>query len=501
MRPPVHGGEEPISTQTGRERQAPDSDPLERLEREIAECQESQLAELARQIKSSVLGVVERRERVYRRLLVLADALALLAAMLIAFPLLGGEMFKWGALALVPVMVMIAKAQGLYDRDELVIRKSTLDELLNLVNLSTLTALGVWVARGALTGGDPRTVQLFVLWFALTSALVSARILARKFARRLSAVERCLVVGDETLLDQLEAKLEDAPHAQLAGVLRGPCGGLSVDVLRAIALSHNVHRLIISLENDMSEQEGIDLVRTAKATGLRVSLFPRVVGAVTSSGVFDEFGGLTLLGVPCFGLSRSSRAAKRTFDLLGAGMGLLLCAPLMIPAALIIKLQTPGPVFFRQTRVGRDGKRFQMLKFRSMVDGADAQKSDLLGHNESEGLFKIGDDPRITRVGGLLRRTYLDELPQLINVLRGEMSLVGPRPLVVDEDERITGFDRRRLHLTPGMTGPWQILGPTRVSLPEMLKIDYVYVAHWSLWRDIKIVLQTCGVILNRKGL
>jgi lipopolysaccharide/colanic/teichoic acid biosynthesis glycosyltransferase len=166
---------------------------------------------------------------------------------------------------------------------------------------------------------------------------------------------------------------------------------------------------------------------------------------------------------------------------------------------VLIKVGSPGPVIFRQTRIGRDSKPFRMLKFRTMVDGADALKGDLRDQNEATGLFKITDDPRVTRVG--LRRASFDEVPQLINVLRGDMSLVGPRPLVLDEDERITGFDRRRLHLTPGITGRWQILGSARIPLSEMVKIDYLYVANWSLWADIKILVQTVGFAAQRRGL
>jgi lipopolysaccharide/colanic/teichoic acid biosynthesis glycosyltransferase len=142
-----------------------------------------------------------------------------------------------------------------------------------------------------------------------------------------------------------------------------------------------------------------------------------------------------------------------------------------------------------------------MWKFRTMVDGADALKPALYALNEADGLFKIADDPRTTRVGRLLRRFSLDELPQLVNVLRGEMSLVGPRPLVSDDDARITGLDRRRLHLTPGMTGHWQILGSARVPLPEMVKLDYLYVAGWSLWSDAKILLRTVPYVLARRGM
>jgi lipopolysaccharide/colanic/teichoic acid biosynthesis glycosyltransferase len=169
--------------------------------------------------------------------------------------------------------------------------------------------------------------------------------------------------------------------------------------------------------------------------------------------------------------------------------------------AVTIKLTSPGPVLFRQRRVGRNGRVFEMLKFRTMVDGADAQKEALKSLNEAHGLFKIADDPRITKVGRFLRRASLDELPQLFNVLRGEMSLVGPRPLVTDEDSEIEGWRRRRLVVPPGMTGFWQLLGSSRVPRDEMVKIDYLYGANWSLWVDVKILLRTLPHVLARRGL
>src|SRR5262249_22987443 len=176
-------------------------------------------------------------------------------------------------------------------------------------------------------------------------------------------------------------------------------------------------------------------------------------------------------------------------------------APLFALLAVVIRLDSRGPAVYRQTRIGRDGEPFTMWKLRTMVDGADAMKPSLQTLNEADGLFKIAEDPRVTRVGRRLRRFSLDELPQLVNVLRGEMSLVGPRPLVRDDDARITGLDRRRLQLTPGMTGPWQILGSARVPLQEMIKLDYLYVAGWSLWVDVTILLRTIPYVLARRGM
>jgi lipopolysaccharide/colanic/teichoic acid biosynthesis glycosyltransferase len=179
-------------------------------------------------------------------------------------------------------------------------------------------------------------------------------------------------------------------------------------------------------------------------------------------------------------------------DSVGAAILLVLLAPLLAGLAIAIKLDSRGPVFFRQTRIGRRGELFSMMKFRSMVANADQIKADLRARNEAEGgLFKISDDPRITRMGRFMRQSSLDELPQLLNVLAGSMSLVGPRPLVADEDALIEGWQRQRLSVRPGMTGLWQIFGSSRIPLNDMVKIDYLYAANWSTWLDLKILLRT----------
>jgi exopolysaccharide biosynthesis polyprenyl glycosylphosphotransferase len=253
---------------------------------------------------------------------------------------------------------------------------------------------------------------------------------------------------------------------------------------------------------DADAAETVNLVRTLKAVDIRVSVLPRMLEVVGSAVEFDDLHGVTLMGVRRFDLTRSSAALKRAFDILGASLGLLAISPLLIAFAIAIKLDGRGPILFRQLRVGRHGRRFAMLKFRTMVPEADAMKEQLRGQNEAkDGLFKIAEDPRVTRTGRFLRRTALDELPQLLNIVKGEMSLVGPRPLVIEEDERIEGWHRRRLELMPGMTGPWQILGPARVPLKEMVALDYLYVANWSLWTDVKILLRTVPHVVGRRGL
>lgn len=191
---------------------------------------------------------------------------------------------------------------------------------------------------------------------------------------------------------------------------------------------------------------------------------------------------------------------KRAFDLVISSALIVPAAPVGAAIAVAIKRNSAGPVFFSQTRVGFHGERFRVVKFRTMVHGADARKAEMRHLNEADGLFKIRADPRVTGVGRFLRRTYLDELPQLINVVRGEMSLVGPRPLIPEEDGGVRGSGRQRLQVPPGMTGEWQLLRGGGASMDEMIAIDYRYVAGWNLWRDIRCLLKTVPYMCRRKG-
>jgi exopolysaccharide biosynthesis polyprenyl glycosylphosphotransferase len=261
-----------------------------------------------------------------------------------------------------------------------------------------------------------------------------------------------------------------------------------------------IHRIIIA-PLTTGDDSVLELVRIAKAVGVRVSVLPQILEVVGSSVAFDEVEGMAMLGVPRFGLCRSSRVLKRAFDLAATTVGLVLISPVIAAIAVAIRLDSKGPVFFRQVRVGWMGEHFLMVKFRSMVSDAEARKDELRSLNVAgQGLFKVENDPRVTRVGHFLRRTSLDELPQLFNVLRGQMSLVGPRPLVTDEDAQVTGLDRSRLDLKPGMTGPWQLLG-SRVPLQEMVEIDYLYASNWSLWLDLKTLVRTVQHVVRRGNL
>ncbi|MCM3749155.1 sugar transferase [Paenibacillus pasadenensis] len=193
---------------------------------------------------------------------------------------------------------------------------------------------------------------------------------------------------------------------------------------------------------------------------------------------------------------------KRCLDITLATVGLLLLLPLFMAVALIIKIQDPkGSVFFYQTRVGKNGKHFRMYKFRSMVSNAEEMLQKLLAQNEINGsMFKMKNDPRITTIGKFIRRTSVDELPQLVNVLRGDMSLVGPRPPLVREVESYTTYDKQRLAVTPGCTGLWQISGRNSLSFDQMVELDLKYIQNRSVWFDIKIILLTVREIIMSKN-
>jgi exopolysaccharide biosynthesis polyprenyl glycosylphosphotransferase len=456
-------------------------------------------------------AAVVTRDTYFRRTLAAAD-LGAAGISIVAVITAAGATPKWSLLAILPLVVVASKLSGLYDRDEHLLRKTSLEEAPALLQSATICTLLAFLLGDRLVSGGLSKPQVLALWVLLLVALLACRVLARRVVLALTPAERCIVVGDVSAAERIEEKfsVSHTMKAELVGRVGmtgdpregggpqelGPLGDLDY-ILR----TNMIDRVIIA-PNARDTDETLDTIRLVKALGVKVSVLPRLFEVVGSSVEFDDCDGITLLGVRRYGLTKSSFFLKRIFDIAGATAGLLVLSPLFAVVAVAIKLTSRGPVFFRQQRIGRAGEQFGMFKFRTMYDGAHQDRESLAALNEAKmGLFKISNDPRATKVGRVLRRCQLDELPQLLNVVSGEMSLVGPRPLVAEEDSRIEGLNRRRLDVLPGMTGVWQVLGSsTRIPLAEMVKVDYIYGANWSLWLDIKILLRTLPVVFFRRG-
>lgn len=465
--------------------------------------------------EAPVVRETARRDARYKWALVAADVLAAIGAIAISLAALGSSGILRPGTALLPVIVFGGKAAGLYERDQHVLTKRTLDEAPQVFNVMAMFTLIFWLVDSAVVGGQNVTphevLYLLVAAFFLSMA---GRAGARALVQRHTPPERCLVVGDAAAASLLARKLDCAPRPTGVVVGRVPfpsehgvadsdetvevvsdLGGLGLALVE-----QEIDRVIVA-PGESDHDSGFDAIRLIKAIGVKVSVMPRLLEVVGSAVEFDSLGGITLLGVRREGLSRSSSVLKRGFDLILAGTVVTLASPLLVAIAIAIRLESSGPVLFRQRRIGRNGREFQMLKFRTMVAGAEDLRDELSDQNATDGLFKLTDDPRVTRVGRFLRAASMDELPQLLNVLRGEMSLVGPRPLIPDEDCKVCGWDRRRLYVPPGMTGHWQIMGGARVPLDEMVKIDYLYGANWSLWDDVKTLVRTIPHVALRRGL
>jgi exopolysaccharide biosynthesis polyprenyl glycosylphosphotransferase len=449
------------------------------------------------------VGELMRREHRYRVSLALADVLAVVVAV-VAVPAVLGLGRSPLAFGLAPVlMIIVAKVQGLYDRDDRVVRKSTLGEWRRIVEAAAIVSVAVTVSwRLANAGQREGGLWLLLLLAAWTAAAMTiGRVLARRIAAALEPAEKCLIVGGTEGAQELLPSLASLRAVEVVGEVPMTPEGWSRGQLEQVIAHYHAHRLVLVSEAELSSSGMLETIRNGKEIGVRISIFPTLLASIGRSTVFDEVNGIPLLGLAPLGLSRSSRALKRAFDLLVAGAMLIVLSPLMALIALLIRLDSSGPVFFPQVRIGRDDRPFRMYKFRSMIDGAETNKPELLARNEArEGLFKIACDPRVTAVGRRIRRAHLDELPQLWNVLRGEMSLVGPRPLIEEEDRLFCGGDRCRLWLTPGMTGLWQIRGPLEAPLSEMARLDYLYISNWSLWRDVDILCKTALRVARHAG-
>lgn len=433
--------------------------------------------------------------------------------LLSAFPRdLRGGVFEF--IALIPWWVFMLYVFGLYREPGRGIGGSSIVE--SFSGLTALTA-GSWVlliGYLAIDGREAPIGALFAFWLVAIVLVPFARWLVRVTVwSRAAFTERTLIIGAGEVGHTLAAKIAKHPEYRLdlVGFLddgearRGNNGAVvpilgSLSNLETIITREHVTRVIVAFSRARHEQF-LDIVRACADHGVKVNIVPRLFEVVSSRAAVDDIEGISLLDVGHVELSRFNMAVKRAFDLVFGGLLFVLMLPVLLVIAVVVKVDSRGPIFYFQERMGRNGKSFRIFKFRSMEVDAEKLRTSLASENEYSGpMFKIHVDPRVTRSGGFLRRWSLDELPQIFNVLKGDMSLVGPRPLWVEEAKQCRGWTQKRLDITPGITGLWQVLGRSDIPFDEMVKLDYMYVTGWSLGWDIKLLLETIPAVLEKRG-
>ena len=429
------------------------------------------------------------RDALRRRMLALADLIAAAAASIVVAST-SADAF-W-ALVLLPVWVVVAKLIGLYDRDHVAIRHLTVDEL---------PALAAWAAAGVALlalilpqtpAGEVNPSAAVGAWVVAGGAALVLRGAARWLWRRLTPPEVTAVLGDGDLAEMIRRKLELFPDMHLRLVDEHEIEAFD-------ALAGGVDRVIFASDR-MEPGEVGGLVALCRERQVKLSVISPLhgrAGPVRLSRVAD----LPVLEYETWDPSRSTALIKRAFDIAVSSIGLVLTAPFFPLVALAIKLDSRGPVLFNQTRAGLDGRPFEMHKFRTMVADAEARLPDVVRLDDlRDPVFKLSDDPRVTRVGRFLRRLSLDELPQLINVVRGEMSLVGPRPLPLRDFDRLEEWHKKRYLVLPGITGLWQVSGRSELDFDDLVRLDFVYLERWSVGLDLTILLKTIPAVLTRRG-
>jgi len=476
-----------------------------------------------------VVPVVEDRRRrgaLVRRALAAADvvslSIAFLVGLLIFPPTAGLDSTRTLAEVLLfavslPVWVILLKLHGLYDRDDERTDHSTVDDVVGIFQAVTT---GVWsiIVLGLATGLFQPWIPRHATFWAASIALVPVlRATARGFCRSQPTYRQNVIilgagqVGQMVALkildhekkyginllgfvDEQPRELRPELEERLPVLLGGP------SELESMLERLQVDRVIVAFSNDRHDRI-LDVIRSVRRLDIQVDIVPRFFEVIGTNMTPHTLEGVPLVGLAPFRLSRSARLLKRSLDVLVSSVGLVLAAPVLLVAAGAIKTTSSGPVFFRQVRMGTGDRAFKIVKLRTMYADAEERKREL-DHLNVHGatdprMFKVKDDPRVTPAGRFLRRWAIDELPQLVNVLRGEMSMVGPRPLILDEDQYVTAWARTRLDLKPGLTGLWQVLGRSDIPFDEMTRLDYLYVTNWSLSQDLRLILLTLPSIVR----
>lgn len=482
-----------------------------------------------------------------RRVLLLADICGLSAAFLLTELLFGSfsdanhRLQPSAELALfaltIPVFVLLAKLYGLYDHDEERPAHTTVGDLSGVFHLVTV---GVWAVAvgGWLTGVvRPEFAKLIAFWAIAISLIVLARSIARALARRTSTyIQRTLIVGADEVAQLIAEKLGRNPEygVRVVGFVAESPGRFDFrdehsrllgrpNELPSLVSRLNIERVIIARLH-LEENERAKLIRSLREQDVQIDVVPKDFETVGPGNAVHMLEGLPIIGLSPIRLSSSSLLLKRAMDIVISSMGLVVLAPVLALVAVRVKLDSSGPVFYRHERRGRNGQPFRLLKFRTMharhcrgtdYGGESAEREferlmqDASKRAEFRSSYKLRDDPRVTKFGAFLRRTSLDELPQLVNVLRGELSLVGPRPIPLDDvrldGERVTqelerhGAGAETLHaLRPGLTGYWQINGRSDSDFTERVRLDMAYASNWSLQLDLAILAHTVRLLASR---
>ncbi len=482
-------------------------------------------------------AVVKRRGWLVRRMLLLADVIGLLAAFVFAEWVIGRQ----GALGNVderaeflifslslPAWIVVTKLYGLYDHDEERTDHSTADDVVGVFHMVTV---GAWLffSFAYLTKvAHPDLPKLLMFWATAIAFVSVGRASARAYCRRrINYLQNTIIVGAGDVGQLVGRKVLKHPEygINLVGFVdaeprerREDLENLTLlgppERLTALVRLFDIERVIIAFSNE-SHRETLDLLRSLKDLDVQVDIVPRFFELVGPNASFHMIEGLPLVGLPPLHLSRSSKFLKRVLDLTLSAIGLVLLAPILVAAAVGVRLDSRGPVFYRHRRLGLGGKAIDVTKFRTMRldacrgeryggEAAERQFEGLLADSERaaefQAFYKLADDPRITTAGRILRKFSIDELPQLWNVLTGDLSLVGPRPITEDELGRYGDLADSLLSIRPGVTGYWQINGRSQLSYEDRVHLDLSYIRSWSLGLDLTILAKTLRVLMSRNG-
>lgn len=436
--------------------------------------------------------------------LMAVDALSLLAGLLLAGYLVGGGERVAEVLGYAPILLTVGLA--VFAAHELYGKSPARQNPGALLGAILWSAGLLLVVSGFYPGsgfplGEVLLVALFALLLDGGLRLLYEQGVGLVYGRGLAARIPTLLVGGDKEREQVRTLMERGPSAYvLVGELALDGQG-DVPALRRKLDETEARQVVVAGAERFTDKEFLDWLRACRLRKVKVKVVPSAVTLMGSHSTLSRDLGLPLIELGYPGLDNTQRALKRMLDVAGSGLGLLVLSPLLLTVAALIRITSPGPVFFKQKRVGADEKVFLCYKFRSMRQDAEKLQAQLEAKNEADGaVFKMKEDPRITRVGKFIRRWSIDELPQLINVLVGEMSLVGPRPLPIRDFEKMTERHKMRLAAIPGVSGYWQISGRSNLSFEDMIRLDLYYIENWSLSLDIKIILKTVRAVLRHEG-